>query len=347
MIVKTAGAELCATHQHKKPSPSDCVRAYDETYKGRVDLSKKVVIGEPVQKSSLHWSVPYDVSDAAGNKAATVWRDVIVEEVELEDVSSKMRREFEKEKEAAIRKAVDAALVEERSKTSSRTSRQQKCPDCPKCICPDNGGGLDESACNAICESRKQSCAVDEHSWIIRIMLWLESFLPTPLVPVVLAVFGTFGALLFARFIVSFFVEQRSYQPLYDTNPEHLQSHVTNHSLALVHRPETGSATTGNFGGSPGYSSSRGVAFGSPPPSSGATFGGMNGSGPPRSSMSLGIRQANSGGLFSPMQAGAQSYTSTPAAARASAITDIYENSPLISPDRRGDGVRRRSPFSR
>ena len=157
---------------------------------------------------SLRRSVPYDVSDAAGNKAATVWRDVIVEEVELDDVSSKLRREFEKEKEAAIRKAVDAALAEERTKAgsmaSNRRQSQQKCPDCPKCSCPENGGGLDEAACNAICEARMQSSAVDEHSWIVRMMLWLEGFLPASLAPVVLVSFAAFGTILFIRFIASF-----------------------------------------------------------------------------------------------------------------------------------------------
>lgn len=368
MIAKTAGAELCATHKHTKPSPVDCVRAYDETYKGRVDLSEKVKVGEPVQKSALHWSVPYDVSDAAGNKAATVWRDVIVEEVELEDVSSKLRREFEKEKEAAIRKAVDAALAEERSKASSRTGNrrqpQPKCPDCPKCTCPENGGGLDEAACNAMCEARMQSCAVNEHSWIVRIMLWLEGFLPASLAPVVLVSFAAFGTILFIRFIASFFVEQRSYRAPFDTNPENLQNHVT------VYRPPVNGNSAmnegfagGNFGADTNYGGSSsygdngntfggGMSFSSP----NRNFVGMNGGGhpssaPPRSSMSLGDRTGNSGGLFTPTSGGGRAYAPSSAAsatsARPSPITDIYEQSPLITPHRRGDGVRRRFPFSR
>ena len=364
MIAKTSGAELCATHQHSKPSPTDCVRAFDETYKGRVDLSKKVKVGEPVQKSPLHWSVPYDVSDAAGNKAATVWRDVIVEEVDLEDVASKMRREFEKEKEAAIKKAVDVALVEERNKASSRsTSRRQtpKCPDCPKCNCPDSGGGLDEAACNAMCEARMESCAVNEQNRLIRIVLWLEGFLPASLAPAVLLVVAFVSFFMFFRFILSFFEEQRSYRPPYDTNPEYLQNHVT-----VYHPQPNGNSNMNggfpsrnydaftNYGGSGSYGTNgntyAGASFGSPS----SNFVGMNGGGhpnsaPPRSSISLGDRQGNVGGLFSPVSGGAQSYTPTAsgASARPSPITDIYEQSPLITPHRRGDGIRRRSPFSR
>lgn len=370
MIAKTAGAELCATHEHSKPMPSDCVRAYDETYKGRVNLSKDVKVGEPVKKSALHWSVPYDVSDAAGNKAATVWREVIVEEVELESVSSSMRREFEKEKEAAIRKAVDAALAEERTKATSRSSRRQpqKCPDCPKCTCAEHGGGgLDEAACNAICDARKQSCAVDERSWIVRILVWLEGLVPTSLAPVVLLVFAAFSTLLFARFIASFLVEQPSYRPPYDTNPEYLQGHVTvyrsptngNSSMnggfaGGNYGSDTNYGGSGSYGGNNGSTYGGGAAFGSP----NRSFLGMNGGGghpssaPPRSSMSLGDRPGNSNGLFTPPAVGRPYTPSSTAAtggrsAGASSITDIYEQSPLITPHRRGEGVRRRSRFSR
>ena len=34
MIRETAGAELCATHDHPNPSPDECVKAVDHTYKG-------------------------------------------------------------------------------------------------------------------------------------------------------------------------------------------------------------------------------------------------------------------------------------------------------------------------
>ena len=56
------------------------MKAFDQTYKGKVDLSEHVVVGEPIKKGHLRWSVPYDVTDDAGNRATTVWRDVVVEE---------------------------------------------------------------------------------------------------------------------------------------------------------------------------------------------------------------------------------------------------------------------------
>ena len=362
MIRKTVGAELCATHEFSKPAAADCVQAYDETYKGRVDLSKNVKVGDPVQKSALHWSVPYDVSDAAGNKAATVWRDVIVEEVELEDVASKMRREFEKEKEAAIRKAVDQALLQERNqnaRSGTMRSSHQKCPECPVCNCKEKGGGLDEATCMALCEARMESCAVNEQSWILRVMLWLEGFFPASLTPVLMGVMAFFAALLFLRFIISFFVEQRSYQPPYNTNPEHLQHHVTVYRPTNVPSNGNTNIMNGGYGGSSfggdgaygGSGTSRGNGvFGGGVSSPPSNFGGMNGRGapnsaPPRSSISLGDREG-AGGFFSPPSGGARSYTSA-AAARPSPVTDIYEQSPLITPSRRGDGVRRRSPFSR
>jgi len=325
-----------------------------------VDLSNNVKVGDPVQKSELHWSVPYDVSDVAGNKAATVWRDIIVEEVELEDVASKMRREFEKEKEAAIRKAVDQALLQERNQSNSRSgtmrSSNQKCPDCPKCNCQERDG-LDEAACMALCEARMESCAVNEQSWIVRCMLWLEGFFPASLAPVLLGVVALFATLLFIRFVISFFVEQKPYQPSYDTNPEHLQNHITVYRPSNV--PSNGGTTPMNggygnssFGGGGGFGDSvtpgGSGSMSSPSGSYGGMNGGMNGgnaprSAPPRSSISLGH---GSGSLFSPTSGESRSYTSA-AGTMPSPVTDIYEQSPLITPNRRGDGVRRRSPFSR
>lgn len=360
MIRKTAGAELCATHQNAKPSAADCVRAYDETYKGRINLSQSVKVGDPVQKSALHWSVPYDVTDAAGNKAATVWRDVIVEEVDLEDVESKMRRDFAKEKEAAIRKAVDQALAEERNNqvnARNRRANQPKCPECPKCNCTEKGGGLDEATCLSLCQAKMESCAVDEHSWIIRAMLWLEGYIPVFLVPVMLGVSGLFVVLLFVRFIISFFVEQQTFRPTYETNPEHFQNSITVYHTPNGNTNRGGESGFGanygthqNFGGSGGFGSNNGFNGGSGLTSPNNAYRGVNGvppnSAPPRSSISLGDREGNSG-LFTPTSGvGTRSHTAS-SAPRPNPVVDIYEQAPLITPNRRGDGVRRRSPFSR
>ena len=217
---------------------------------------------------------------------------------------------------------------------------------------------MDAAACDAICKSRMESCAVDEHSWIVAILLLMEGFLPTSVVPVVLVSFWAFAAILFIRFIASFFVEQRSYRPPYDTNPEYLQNHVTIYSPPVNGNSTMNGGIGGNtnYGGGGSYGDNGntfngGATFASP----NRTYVSMNGgsqpsSAPPRSSMSLGDRQGNNGGFFTPTAGGGRPYDPPlPAntAPRSSSITDIYEQSPLITPNRRGDGVRRRSPFSR
>ena len=67
-----------------------------------MDLSRHVVVGEPVQKSSIRWSVPYNVKDAAGNRAHTVWRDVVVEEVDLANVEARVRQEVLQTRKAEL-----------------------------------------------------------------------------------------------------------------------------------------------------------------------------------------------------------------------------------------------------
>ena len=91
MIKITSGAELCATHTNTKPSPLTCVKAIDYTHLGNVNLSSKVIVGDPIQISTLEWKVSYNVVDKAGNTASTQWRNVVVEEVELTDLEQKIR----------------------------------------------------------------------------------------------------------------------------------------------------------------------------------------------------------------------------------------------------------------
>lgn len=333
------GAELCATHQNSKPSAVDCVRAWDETYKGRVDLSKNVSIGEPVHKTGLHWSVPYDVKDEAGNKAATVWRDVIVEEVELDDLESRLRRQFEKEKEAAIQKA----LADNEKKARGNPRRQnQKCPECPKCDCSNTGGGLDEATCMAMCKEREGSCAVEGQGWVHRVMVWFENFPGALLVVSVLALL--FG---FKFLYASFFGEQKAYQPPYNSNPEHLQRHVTIYQQGSPSANGYNGSMNGGYGIGPSYDRNghAGVNGGHVGTNNMTNGGGSSFLAPPRSSMSLGDRSRNEG-MFSPPSGGVRSYASS-AVGRPSPPMDIYEDSPLITPNKRGSGVRRRSPFSR
>jgi hypothetical protein len=139
LIDATLGAELCATHSNPNPKPSDCVKASDHTYMGDVDLTPRVVVGTPVEKSPLQWSVPYNVVDAAGNHASTAWRDVVVEEVDIGDLEARIRREVMAAKEVEIQDAVVKAVAEERSKHANNSqpskarSECRVCPACPQC----------------------------------------------------------------------------------------------------------------------------------------------------------------------------------------------------------------------
>jgi hypothetical protein len=98
MIQSTHGAELCAsdasssTSSKRKPrrpssdsNTNDCVYAYDKTYNATVNLSANVVVGNLVPMDGMmnRWYVPYNVMDEAGNSAATVYRDIVVEEVDF------------------------------------------------------------------------------------------------------------------------------------------------------------------------------------------------------------------------------------------------------------------------
>ena len=103
---------------------------------GDVDLTSRVVVGSLVEKSPLQWSVPYNVADAAGNHASTVWRDVVIEEVDIGDVEAKIRKEVMAAKDIAIQEAVLKAVAEERSKhvnTSKPSKANGECRACPKC----------------------------------------------------------------------------------------------------------------------------------------------------------------------------------------------------------------------
>ena len=140
-IAATGGAALCSTHSSPSPSAGDCVRASDQTYRGAVDITDLVTIGEPVEKSPLHFEVPYDVVDKAGN-AARAWRKVVVEEVDLATYEQSIREEMIAQKDRDIKAAVEDALKRERRKkpettcpdvsTSHRTAQQQQ----QQCNCP-------------------------------------------------------------------------------------------------------------------------------------------------------------------------------------------------------------------
>lgn len=72
-MLAEAPDELCP-----KGEKFPCAVAQDPTMDGRGhrDVSSRIVVGEPVHLSGLAWKIPLDVADEAGNKAATVFREV-------------------------------------------------------------------------------------------------------------------------------------------------------------------------------------------------------------------------------------------------------------------------------
>jgi hypothetical protein len=316
MIQTTSGAELCATHEHKKPAPVDCVSAVDYTYKGNIDLSGRVVVGEPVQKSALHWVVPYDVSDDAGNAALTVWRDVIVQEVNLADLEVKIRqdvtREMEAEKNKAIERAVGKERVEWEKANKTPTSRNGKnCPVCAKCddSCPNTNTGVevDAASCQSYCKGLAATCTMSDENAMYAIIFWLEDVFPAWVVPFIIMAVLVFGFVYIVRWVVTLIFNPRGFQS-YDYNP---------------------------YGGAADSELFQSAAQ----PSTPAV--------PPSASLSA----QNTNSFFSP---GSQAAMSSPAAANtpgsASRQAQGYDNSiyqmpDIISPSKTGDGVPRRSPY--
>jgi len=167
-ILASGGAELCATNTRTNPRPIDCVRATDFTYLGNVDLSSRVNVGNPMQVSPLEWKVPYNVMDDAGNAATTVWRQIVVEEVDLFEMEEKIRIDALADKDFEVKEAVRIALEEERrnqrkkdaqrlsENTTTTSTTQKSCPACPSCNNgnKNEGDSLTTSQCLKQCEKK-------------------------------------------------------------------------------------------------------------------------------------------------------------------------------------------------
>lgn len=365
MIQKTRGAELCASHDNSRPSPTSCVYAFDETYKGKVDLSANVEVGTPVRKSDLHWSVPYNVKDEAGNHATTVYREVVVEEVDAETLETSIRKEMKAAKDAEIKMAVDTAVAEERRKFESDNKRPgsmglpaQDCPPCPRCgddsaskIAGIAGDGIDLSICDKICEQRAQQCAIREESLVIKAMLWFEGFLPASMVPAVLACIVLFGGFQALRIFFTLLFNPKAlvssdYDYTYDTEQERsMQS-------AVQYYP----------GGTPQHQQQPHRQTPQPRNTVTNSEGMSNSGGPPRSSLTIDGAKENADFFLSPRSANAGDFS--PAGTFGSPATngsqqrqsndnsfvdpnDIYNSPPpgKITP-RKGSDLRRRTPFS-
>jgi hypothetical protein len=331
MIRATAGAELCASHDKPNPKASSCAKAIDHTHQGDVDLSNKVVVGEPVQKDSLHWAVPYNVKDDAGNEATTVWRDVIVQEVDLATVERNVRKQMEAQKDAEIKQAVQKAIREERAKiekeqkvnsrsTNGRRNSQNSCPSCPSCDCPSDGGAaVSQESCRAYCDDMSRSCSLSDDSTMYWTLFLLEDFFPPSLVPVILGAAFLFLGFILLRFLAALLFGPRSHQH-YDYG---MYGNESDERLLRSPAPMQSPAPP------PRESlSTKNDAFFSPPRPSVLSPTASNNNN----------RLGNSG--MTPQQ-------QPPSANRQVAYDEsIYNSPPLITPSRNGDGFRRRNPYT-
>ena len=329
MITSTSGAELCATTQNSKPSAADCVEAIDHTYRGDIDLTSRVVVGEPVQKSPMRWSVPYDVTDDAGNKATTVWRDIIVQEVDLADLETNIIRDVEREYEKKKKLEVEAAIKKEKiewersmarsggtsgNRNRGRNSNSKSCPPCPECDCPSSTGGVvDAKSCESYCKNAAETCTMSDDSFAYWMILVLEDLLPTWVIPWAVLASIFFLGFWIVRWIFTLIFNPRalnssySYEPYRNGAAADSDLYVTN-----IPTPNAGRQST-----TPSNSTNNGTSFFSP------------GS------------QAGNAGLTSP----SPSMNGGSRAASNQYDDSIYQD--IISPTRAGDGVRRRSPYRR
>ena len=337
MIRETAGAELCATHDHSHPSPDECIKAVDHTYKGDVDLSNQVTVGDPVQKSGLHWIVPYNVKDAAGNEATTVYRDVIVEEVNLSTVEKKIRDEVTREQQQKTKRAIDAAVREERRKwdqenraAASRGRRNaggaaNTCPACPSCDCPDMAPA-DAKSCAAYCDNVSASCQLSDDNIVYALVFWLEGIFPAWLVPMTIMTCLIAGAFFLLRWFLVLIFNPRAYASYDYGNVNEINDEMIL-AQPLVKREERQQPQyprTQYPGTQPNGNSNAGLF--SPP--------GQFGSPPPTSNLFSSNNNATSNG-------------STPGSRVGGYDNNMMYQSPgLITPSKNGEGARvRRSPY--
>lgn len=345
MIRATAGAELCATYDKTSPKPSDCVKATDHTHQGDVDLSDRVVVGEPIQKSALHWVVPYDVKDDAGNEAVTVYRDVEVQEVDLASLESKIRQEVIKEQKAERKREIHMAIQEEKAKwvkenVASTTGNRRACPTCPPCDCPDASSSM--SACQTYCGDVSQSCQLSDESWVYSFLFTLHGIFPANAVPII-ALVGVLAVLFIAlKLVWSCCFNQQPRR--YDYGDYRDDSNVGNDEMSVLavqrsngtqsHAPSATPNATSN--GRPSFGSPLGnnASFGSPPPNS------LSVGAPNRPFFSPGGQSAPT-----PLAGGAPPSTSLTPSAQIGYDESIFNSPSIIRPSRTGDGVQRRNPY--
>lgn len=328
------GAELCATHHEPSPNPSDCVRATDQTFKGVLDITSRVEIGDPVEKSQQHWSVPYNVVDEAGNKAATAWRDVVVEEVDIFDLEHKVRRELMAENQKAIQKAVDKALAfaksqEVKEQATKNSSTKSQCPVCPECK-SETLNEFDVSKCDQYCKANyKESCpnTAGQHSFFS--FLW--SF---TMFDVAMTGFLAIVAIIVIRFVCTL---------LY--NPTALFG-TTDYNYAVEPRITSGNMDTTLYSSPPPTQTpnqsimSQQRHFSDGPVSRRPPEGGLFS--PPANRFSPGGVNGNGSSLYGSQQSYQSPYQTTPRNGSSNNDYSIYADDDIISPSKTGVSRRMR-----
>lgn len=349
IIEATSGAELCATSSNRNVRPADCVRAEDHTYKGKVDLASRVSVGEPVPKDGsrlLQWRVPYDVIDDAGNRAETVWRDVIVEEVDIDDCGGTNAAGGD-----VVDRAVQEALTKER-KTQQRNNnaKSRGCPPCDTCNCDDRqrggGGGdggnkmLSIEECKAMCDSSKMTssdkttCSSDgtsassDHEIIQEMLMFIEGLMG-PSAMMLLLLGCTLATLLYIlrRMLTAlFFSTGPNIRTYYHTREDVEREKIMMQNVSYYRSPTSSS----NNGGSRQTPAS-GSALGSSTPLSSSSSTPRP---PPTASLSS---QRGDGGIFSPqgsgMANGTPASSSSPFYSR-DGTDNIYQSVTPITPFR-------------
>jgi hypothetical protein len=355
MIRSTAGAELCATHENPRVKPSDCIKAIDQTYKGKVDLSDRVTVGDPIQKSRLHWVVPYNVKDDAGNEATTVYRDVIVEEVGLADLEKKIREEligeFQRKSKRDIEIAVGEARKnfqsENRAPTNGRNRRHyadssaKACPTCPPCVCSETDAA-NTASCSSHCTNISETCRrLSDDNYMYNLLFSLEDTFSPQLLSMAVLSFLVIGFLYVIQWMMTLIFNPKSY-----TNYDYGNYNSINDDMVLATAPEVRQVAPRQT-----QDGRNSIASQMPPAASLSTSAAQKGS---------------NGAFFSPgSQMGShQSYDDrappngyppntdlrsphTPASIRRDLYegSSVYQSPPLIVPSKNGEGARRRSPY--
>ena len=297
------------------------------------------------------WTVPYNVVDDAGNEAKTVWRDIIVEEVDIEDFERMAMQNGVVGHRGEEDHPVTASPTNERRLHGSPS--QHVCPPCDPCNCSNyqqkqhrgNGGDdgvLSSSECMILCDNkiaaaemtrtsdktctqtfRQGGTGTSEHQIIQELLSYLEGLMgPSAMMLLFLGCFISTIVYLLQRAIAALFISSGPHTRTYYHTKDDDEREMTMMQNVSYNRSPAPSSNGGRQ--SPGSASS----FSRPRP--------------PTDSISL---QRN--GIFStrPQQANPSPFRSNDGTdsiyKSASPITPLRHSNQ--SPGSQGDG---RSPYS-